>query len=83
MIKNYIDYWQNIKDATMTTISKSTGKYPTSEWKTKLLISEHSPIRKLKVNWKWNEIKSWVSVHFVRHKFGKTNKMFCAELKGF
>lgn len=70
MLKNYIDYWQDIKDATMTTIGKNTGKYPTSDWKYKLLISEHSPIRKLKLNWKWESIKSWVSVHFTRHKIG-------------
>lgn len=70
MIKNYIDYWQDIKDATMNTIGKSTGKYPTSEWKFKLLRSEHSPCRKLKINWKWDSIPSFVSVHITRHKFG-------------
>lgn len=70
MIKNYKDEWQEIKDTTMTTIGKTTGKYPEKDWKIKLLISEHSPIRKLKISWKWESIKSWVSVHFVRHKFG-------------
>ena len=70
MIKYYVDNWQEIKDATMTTIGKSTGKYPTSEWKLKLLISEHSPMRRLRLKWKWDSIKSWVSVHIVRHKFG-------------
>ena len=70
MIKNYKDKWQEIKDTTMTTIGKTTGKYPEKDWKIKLLISEHSPIRKLKISWKWESIKSWVSVHFVRHKFG-------------
>lgn len=54
----------------MTTINKNTGKYPDRDWKIKLLISEHSPIRKLKLSWKWDSIKSWVSVHFVRHKIG-------------
>ena len=49
MIKYYVDNWQEIKDATMTTIGKSTGKYPTSEWKLKLLISEHSPMRRLRL----------------------------------
>lgn len=70
MIKHYRDYWQEIKDATMTTINKTTGKYPDSEWKLKLLISEHSPIRRLRINWKWDSIKSWVSVHITRHKHG-------------
>ena len=70
MIKHYIDYWQDVKNATMTTINLTKGKYPEKEWKTKLLISEHSPIRKIKFNWVWIGIKSWVSVHFVRHKYG-------------
>lgn len=63
MIKNHRDYWQEIKDSTMTTIGKQKGKYPEKSWKIKLLISEHSPIRKLKISWKWESIKSWVSVH--------------------
>ena len=34
------------------------------------LISEHSPIRRLHINWRWLGLKSWISVHFVRHKIG-------------
>lgn len=64
------DNWQGIKDATMNTIGKTTGKYPTSEWKRKLIMSEHSPIRRLKFYWRWKDIKYWVSVHLVRHKYG-------------
>ena len=67
---NYIDYWQNIKNATMSTIGKETGKYPDHKWKRRLLLSEHSPIRKLKISAKWYDLKYWVSVHLVRHKFG-------------
>ena len=69
-VLNYEDSWQEVKNATMTTINKEGGKYPDSEWKRKLLLSEHSPIRKIWFNWKWVDLKSWVSVHFVRHKFG-------------
>ena len=54
----------------MNTIGKNTGKYPDSKWKRQLILSEHSPIRKLKFAWRWVDLKSWVSVHFVRHKFG-------------
>ena len=64
------DNWQEVKDATMITIGKDQGKYPTSEWKRKLILSEHSPIRKLTFGWRWYDLKSWVSVHIVRHKFG-------------
>jgi len=69
-LRNYIDFWADIKNTTMNTIGKNTGKYPTSEWKRQLLLSEHSPIRKLKISWRWLDLKYWVSVHLVRHKFG-------------
>lgn len=64
------DCWQDVKDSTMNTIGKSTGAYPTSEWKRKILMSEHSPIRRLKIYWRWKDLKYWVSVHIVRHKIG-------------
>lgn len=66
----HIDNWQDIKDATMNTIGKDSGKYPDSKWKKKLLMAEHSPIRKLRFSWRWVDLKSWVSVHFVRHWVG-------------
>ena len=64
------DNWQDIKDSTMNTIGKTTGKYPDTEWKRKLILSEHSPIRRMKFYWRWIGLKSWVSVHIVRHKIG-------------
>ena len=63
--------WREIADAARTTVNmdKGTGE-PSSRWKRRILMAEHSPIRKLKVNWLWEKIKYWVSVHFVRHKVG-------------
>lgn len=71
-VKNvkFSDNWQEVKDACMVTINKEKGKYPTNEWKKKILLCEHSPIRKIRVSWKWIALKYWVSVHFARHKFG-------------
>ena len=62
----HADNWQDVKDATMNTIGKNTGAYPDSKWKRQLILSEHSPIRKLKFEWRWYDLKSWVSVHFVK-----------------
>ena len=62
--------WQDIKNATMNTIGKEKGVYPSSFWKRQLLMAEHSPIRKLKLSWRWVDLPYWVSVHFVRHKIG-------------
>lgn len=64
------DNWQDVKDSTMNTIGKLTGRYPDSVWKRKLLLAEHSPIRRIKFYWRWTDLKYWVSVHFVRHKIG-------------
>lgn len=62
--------WEDVVEAARTTRGKvEVGKTPTTQWKTKMLISEHSPIRFLTFTWTW-EIPSWVSVHFVRHKIG-------------
>lgn len=69
-LREYYDRWQSIKNATLNTISLNKGSYPDSEYKRKLLMSEHSPIRKLTFGWRWVDIKSWVSVHICRHKFG-------------
>lgn len=73
MIKwlEYTDVWPKVKRAARTTISKEgEGQYPSATWKKTILLAEHSPIRKINVAWKWCDLKSWVSVHYVRHKHG-------------
>ena len=70
VLREYYDRWQYIKNATLNTVNLNKGKYPESEYKRKLLLSEHSPIRKLTFGWRWEGIKSWISVHLTRHKFG-------------
>lgn len=63
--------WRSIADAARTTINKPSGDTPPSRnWVRKMLLAEHSPIRKKLISWKWFQLKYWVSVHFVRHKFG-------------
>jgi hypothetical protein len=63
--------WREIADSANTTINKEAGlKEPSSNWKKRMLLCEHSPIRQLIIKCKWYQIKYWVSVHFVRHKFG-------------
>lgn len=63
--------WREAADSANTTIKKEPGtKEPTSQWKRRMLLCEHSPIRQIIIKCKWIELKYWVSVHFVRHKFG-------------
>ena len=73
MIKwfEYADVWGQVKRSARTTIGKETeGRYPSDSWKRTILLAEHSPIRRVRFSWRWENLKSWVSVHFVRHKFG-------------
>ena len=62
--------WLRIKSACMTTISKQAKQMPGKEWRRKLLICEHSPIRRSEISWKWENIPYAISTHFARHHEG-------------
>lgn len=65
------DQWDEVKEAARTTIHRDgEGTYPSDSWKKQILLAEHSPIRKIRIGWKWQDLKTWVSVHMVRHKVG-------------
>lgn len=66
------DMWRAIKNATMTTIGKDKGKYPNSEWKRKMLMGEHSPIRIGCFLIKIYNCPQFVHGHLVRHQMGIT-----------
>lgn len=64
--------WTRVKNHCRTTVNKKfTDKEPSEDFKRKLLISEHSPIRLIEFDWTWEGMPSWVSVHWVRHKWEK------------
>jgi hypothetical protein len=63
--------WRDVADAARTTVNLEPGEgEPSSEWKRRMLLSEHSPIRQLLIRAKWINLPYWVSNHFVRHKIG-------------
>lgn len=64
--------WMLCKRCTLNTVGKDSTKLPTDEWKHKLLLSEHSPIRTLNFCIKMI-IPYYVSVHFCRHFIGVTH----------
>lgn len=71
-INTVLNDWVRIKNHCRTTVNKKfTGNTPTDEFKENLLISEHSPIRCLEVDWTWENIPYWVSVELSRHKHEK------------
>lgn len=64
--------WIRVKNHCRTTVNKNpSNTEPSEEFKKRLLISEHSPIRTIRVAWSWAQIKSWVATHWSRHKFEK------------
>lgn len=70
-IINFDVNWSLIKSACMTTVGKQDKKEePTTEWKRKILIAEHSPIRRSNIYVKWEQIPSYVSTHLARHHEG-------------
>lgn len=63
--------WRQVADAARTTIGQEAGEgEPSSNWKRRMLLAEHSPIRKLQINWKWTNLLWWVQTHFTRHHVG-------------
>ena len=64
--------WQEVVDDCRATVGKeSLGKEPSREFKRKILMAEHSPIRDIIIKWFWEAMPHWVTVHWVRHKWEK------------
>ena len=71
-ITYFIVDWLRIKSACMTTVSKEAKTIPSNEWRRKLLISEHSPIRRSEITVVFEDIPSYIHTHLVRHNVGVT-----------
>lgn len=71
-IVSRIGSWQDVRDAARNTVWKGGlgEKEVSSEFKRKMLMSEHSPIRCLQFRIRIESLPYWVSVHLVRHKLG-------------
>lgn len=61
--------WMRAKMLALNTVWKKAKNAPDENWKIQLLESEHSPIRTLMFTIEM-EIPYYVSVHYVRHKYG-------------
>lgn len=60
--------WADVLDAARSTVNKDAlNQEPSDNFKRRILMAEHSPIRLLNYKWKWTGIKSWISQHFARH----------------
>lgn len=64
--------WMEVASDCRSTVGKPPLDHePSTEFKRKILLAEHSPIRDISVKWTWHGIKSWVATHWSRHKFEK------------
>lgn len=64
--------WVEVASDCRSTVGKPPLDHePSVNFKRKILIAEHSPIRDISVKWTWHGIKSWVATHWSRHKFEK------------
>ena len=73
IIKNFNVNWLDIKNACRRTVYMGDSRLePTSEWKRKLLICRHSPLRIGSVLWKSEDVPFYVMGHIVRHNVGCT-----------
>jgi hypothetical protein len=67
----HLNIWTEILNLCRHSVGKSQiDKVPTTEWKKRILLCEHSPIREITFKHTFENIKYWISVHFTRHKHG-------------
>lgn len=72
-IKDFNVDWMDIKNACRETINMGDSKVaPTEEWKKKLLIARHSPLRIGNILYDIEDIPYYVMGHLVRHHVGVT-----------
>lgn len=63
--------WRRVLNCARRTVGKpAINKEPSDAFKRQILLAEHSPIRLLEYDFTWEEIKQWVTTHFVRHHEG-------------
>lgn len=63
--------WVRVVNAARRTRGKNPINHePSNKFKKSILLAEHSPIRLLEYDFTWEDIKQWVTAHFVRHHEG-------------
>ena len=63
--------WNRVVNEARRTVGKSPiTKEPSDNFKRKILLAEHSPIRLLEYDFTWEDIQQWVTTHLVRHHEG-------------
>lgn len=62
--------WEEVVNDCRATVKKPPlGKEPSAEFKRRILMAEHSPIRDIIVKFRWNYIPYWVAMHWKTHRW--------------
>lgn len=62
--------WIRALNAARRTIGKEEiNKEPSDNWKARMLLAEHSPIKLVEYCIKFKNLRQWVGVHLLRHDF--------------
>lgn len=60
--------WEEVVNDCRATVKKPPlGKEPSAEFKRRILMAEHSPIRDITVKFRWRNIPYWVAMHWKTH----------------
>lgn len=63
------DWIEVLNDCRATVGKEARDKEPSEDFKKRILIAEHSPIRDISIKWIWDSIKSYCATHFSRHRW--------------
>lgn len=63
------DWLEVLNDCRATVGKEARDQEPSTDFKKRILIAEHSPIRDISIKWFWGAIKSFIATHYSRHKW--------------
>ena len=61
------DWEEVVNDCRATVAKEELGREPSKEFKKRILISEHDPIRDIEIKFRWKDIPYWVAMHWKTH----------------
>lgn len=71
-ILSIVGTWEEVVDDCRSSVSKPPlGHEPSDKFKKDILIAEHTPIRLIRIRWRWKGLPSWIATHMVRNIFYK------------
>lgn len=62
--------WERAKKAALRTAGKKMVNLPDDNWKRRMLMCEHSPIRMVEYDITIENVPQWLTVHIARHHIG-------------